>query len=266
MRTGFVSFDREAYSESIVHADELGFDYVELMMDGDAHRDQLERDSDVVTDALATHDVDLLVHLPYPMLIGSPHRHQRTGAVEELKRCIEVAATLGAEKGVLHPDSYAWRRVWDRDELNSMLVPSVRELDEFAAEHEFEICLENHYDDVGSLDVHGFDVILSETDTSMTFDTGHAAISGMTESEMASFLTEHSERVSHLHLNDTRHPDTGYQGKDEHLPLGYGGLDFATALQPVREGIWDGTLSIELDTADFEYLEMSKRRLKRILA
>jgi sugar phosphate isomerase/epimerase len=265
MRTGFVSYDREEYSESIVQADELGFDYVEIMMDGDAHRDHLERDAEAVVDALETRDVDLLVHFPYPLLIGSPHRHQREGAIKELKRCIEVAASVGAEKGVVHPDSYGWRRVWDRAELDSKLIPSVRELDEFATERGLEICLENLFGEFNSLDIHGFDAPLSETDVSMTFDTGHAAIAGMTEAEMASFLEEHSERVSHLHINDTRHSDHGYRGQDEHLPIGYGALDFAEALQPVRDGTWDGTVSIELDTEDFEYLETSKRRLDRIL-
>lgn len=266
MRTGFVSFDRDAYTESIAQADELGFDYVEIMMDGDAHRTAIAEDVDDVVATLEDRGIDVLVHFPYPLLIGSPHPHQREGAVEELKRCIEVAADIGAEKGVVHPDSYGWRRVWDQDELNSALLPSIRELDEFATDRGLEICVENLFGDFLSLDIHDFDVVFSETDASMTFDTGHAAIAGMDEPEMATFLTDNRARVSHLHLNDSRHFDYGYEGQDEHLPLGYGSIDFATILEPLLDSAWDGTLSIELDTVDFEYLETSKRRLDRILA
>lgn len=264
MRIGFVSHDREPYERSIAVASDFGFDYVELMMDGDAHREVLEQDCESVRDAFEEHGLDALVHLPYPLLIGSPHRHQREGAVEEVKRCIDVATAFGAEKGVLHPDSYGWRRVWDDDELHSLVIDSVRELDEYASERQFEVCLENHGSG-SSIDVTEFDVILEETDASMTFDTGHAAIAGMNEQEMVSFLTENRERVSHLHLNDTRHPDDGYRCRDEHLPIGYGSLDFERILEPMVDSDWDGTLSIELDTGDFGYLETSKRRLDEIL-
>lgn len=264
MRIGFVSHDREPYERSMEVASDLGFDYVELMMDGDARREVLEQDRESTGDSFEEHGLDALVHLPYPLLIGSPHRHQREGAVEEVKRCIDAATAFGAEKGVLHPDSYGWRRVWEDDELHSLVVDSVRELDEYASEREFEVCVENHGSG-SSIDVTEFDVILEETEASMTFDTGHAAIAGMNEQEMVSFLTDNRERVSHLHLNDTRHPDDGYQGRDEHLPLGYGSLDFEIILDPLVDGDWDGTLSIELDTGDFGYLETSKRRLDEIL-
>lgn len=265
MRTGFVSFERRDPKTSIERAGELGFEYVELMLDGAAHRETIERDSEEFTTALERSGVDLLVHLPYPMLIGSPHRHQREGAIRELERCIEVATSIGAEKGVVHPDSYGWPRVWGREDIESILCRSIAQLDEFATECGLEICVENLFGDTRSLDVHQFDVVFSRTDASMTFDTGHAAIAGLDESEMADFLVDHRDRVSHLHLNDTRHFDYGYHGADEHLPIGYGSIEFEQVLAPLLESDWDGTLSIELDTTDYAYLETSKRRLDRII-
>ena len=262
MRTGFVSFDRRPYDESIATAAELGFDYVEIMMDGDSHRDVLEAERESVVEALDAGGVDALVHFPFPMLIGSPHTHQREGAIEEMKRCIDAAAGVGAEKGVMHPDSYGWVRVWDGDEVDPIMVEAVRELDEYAAERGLEVCVENLFQ--GYLDIYEFDLLFENTDVSMTLDTGHAAIVDMDESEMATFVDEHRDRVSHLHLNDTRHLDVGYRSKDEHLPLGYGTIDFETILEPLLTD-WDGTVSIELDTPNFEYLRASKRRLESIL-
>lgn len=265
MRTGFVSFDRMAYEESIAKAAEFGFDFLELMMDGDAHREALASESAAIVDRLEARQLDLLVHCPYPLVIGSPHEHQRRGAVEELQRCIEVAVELGAEKGVVHPDTHGWDRVWDESTLADFVAESVRELDAFADDRGFEICVENHFYR-GALDFDQFDRLLQATDASLTFDTGHAALAGLDEAAMADFLNEHRERVSHLHLNDNRHADAGYRGRDEHLPLGYGSLDFETILEPLVAGTWDGTVSIELDTDDFGYLRDSQERLERLLA
>lgn len=264
MRTGFVSFDRLSYEDSVSKAAELGFDFLELMMDGDAHRSAIAEETDVIQDRFAGTDLDLLVHFPYPILIGSPHEHQRRGAVQELKACIDVAVEMGAEKGVVHPASYGWLRVWDEAELASHVTDSIRELDGYGTDRDFEICVENLFRR-GALDVEQFEVVLEDTEAALTFDTGHAALAGFDEGRMATFLEEHHERVSHLHLNDNRHLDQGYQNQDEHLPLGYGALDFETILDPLVNTDWNGTASIELDTAAFEYLRVSQQHLEQVL-
>lgn len=264
LRKGFVSYDRRDYTESIVYAGELGFDYVEIMMDGDSRREVLEAERDHVTTLLEDHDLDVVVHLPFPTVIGSPHEYQRVGAITEMKACIEAAVAIGAEKGTMHPDSYGWIRVWDKDRVTPILTAAIRELDAFAKQRGFQICVENLFQSYLDIyDVYDFEVLFEGTEVSMTLDTGHAAIAGMSEVEMATFVAEHTERVRHIHLNDTRHLDVGYRAKDEHLPLGYGTQDFETILAPVTEHGWDGTLSIELDTPDFDYLRASKERLDR---
>jgi len=264
MEIGFVSHDRKPYSESITAAGTLGFDYVELMMDGDARREVLSRDADEVATRLQENGVNALVHFPYPILIASPHEHQRRGAIQEIKRCIDTAVEIGASKGTVHPDSYGWRRVWDNSELHELLAESVRELHSYTTDSGFEICIENLYSH--SFDVYEFDHLFDTTDASMTFDTGHAAIAGMDTDSMASFLSGHHDRISHLHLNETRHPDFGYEGNDEHLPLGYGSIDFERIVELLETFDWDGTMSIELDTAEFRYLRHSKEYLDTMLA
>lgn len=263
MRTGFVSFDRLSYEDSIAEAADMGFDFVELMMDGDAHRRAIADESEDIHDRLTEADLDLLVHFPYPLLIGSPHEHQRRGAVQELKDCIDVAVAIGAEKGVVHPASYGWLRVWDESELASLVTDSISELDRYGTDRDFEICVENLFRR-GALDVNQFEVVLEDTEAALTFDTGHAALAGFDDETMGTFLAEHRDRVSHLHLNDNRHWEEGYQGRDEHLPLGYGALDFETILDPLVGSGWNGTVSIELDTAEFDYLRVSQQHLEQL--
>jgi sugar phosphate isomerase/epimerase len=257
---GFVSFVRHPYRESVVQAAERGFDYVEILMDGSADREALASDADWIRSALADGDLDLLVHLPFPLTIASPHRHQREGAVRELEACIETAADLGARKGVLHASPGAWSAVWDPSDFDEGFLESAAELHAFSSERDLELCVENLFD--GYLEADDFEFLFEETDLSATLDTGHAAITGVDETEMAALLADRGDRISHVHLNDNRRATDGGRYGDEHLPLGFGNVDFATVLEPVRAGEWSGTLSIELGTPNFDYVGPSRRHVE----
>ncbi|MFB6167060.1 MAG: TIM barrel protein, partial [Candidatus Nanohaloarchaea archaeon] len=110
IRKGFVTQMGMDRYEAFEKAGEYGFDFVEIMMDGEDHRSNLQEDRDDIIDALEDNDLDLAVHLPFSVDIGSPHEHVRHGSIEEILTCIETAASLGAEKAVLHAGS---RGAWD---------------------------------------------------------------------------------------------------------------------------------------------------------
>ncbi|WP_458188564.1 sugar phosphate isomerase/epimerase family protein [Haladaptatus sp. NG-WS-4] len=252
-KTGFVTQVGMAYEDAFDVASDLDFDYVELMMDGETERQRL--DPDAVRARAEECDIDLAVHLPFALDIGSPFEHVREGAIRELQAAIETANECGATKGVVHASSQAWKPAWDADELGSNVVESVRMLDEFARERGFEICVENTPG--GWFPIHDFDRVFEETDASMTLDTGHARIDGLDSGETASFVADYGDRISHFHLNDTR------LQKDEHLPFGAGTIDFRAILGALPDD-WDGTLSLEVFTLDYGYIETSKRYLDEL--
>ncbi|WP_435077687.1 sugar phosphate isomerase/epimerase family protein [Halococcus sp. AFM35] len=254
IRRGFVTQVGMGYEEAFGHAGEFDLDFVELMMDGAHERSRL--DAEAVRESAAENDIDLAVHLPFALDIASPFEHVREGALRELLAAIETAADCGAEKGVVHASTSAWSPAWEHADLHDHLIDSVRELDEFADEHDFEICVENVPGDF--FPSESFPRLFDETGANMTFDTGHARMNGMDSKEMTDFLATHGERVSHLHLNDTRRP------ADEHLPFGAGTLDFGAVLEPVQQN-WTGTLSIETFTLDWGYIETSVERLDALL-
>ncbi|WP_115863565.1 sugar phosphate isomerase/epimerase family protein [Halorussus litoreus] len=258
VRTGYVTQTHTgavSWKEAIRDGEELGFDFVELYMDGASERTKV--DINGVESAVAEAGLDLLVHLPFVDLeIGSPRAPVREGSVVELRGCIETAAEMGAEKAVLHPGTSARPPEWELDEISSTLLGSIRELHRFGADRGVEICAENLPG--VPLTVHQFERVFENTEASMTFDTGHARVDGMDEAEMADFLREYAERVSHVHVNDSR------EARDEHVPTGSGTLDFETALAPLRDG-WTGTVSAEVYTFDSDYLELSKRKLDGVL-
>ncbi|GAA0230750.1 sugar phosphate isomerase/epimerase family protein [Haladaptatus pallidirubidus] len=254
VRTGFVTQTHTgdvSWQEAMEEGSNLGFDFVELYMDGATERTKL--DPEAVRSLAGTEGLDLLVHLPFvDVEIGSPRERIREASREEQKACIETAGEMAAEKAVLHASTHATPPEWTREDVEPHLLSAIRELDSFGEESGVEICVENL---PGILfTVHDFDRIFAKTDAAMTFDTGHARVDGMNAEDMKSFLTDHGDRISHIHVNDARGP------ADEHVPTGSGTLDLETALSPVRNG-WSGTVSVEVYSFDFDYLELSKRKL-----
>jgi sugar phosphate isomerase/epimerase len=244
--TGAVSW-REAIREGA----RIGFDFVELYMDGATERTEL--DAGAVESLVAEEGLDLLVHLPFvDVEIGSPRAPVRQGSLSEQRACIETAAEMGAEKAVLHAGTSARPPEWDLESVAPNLLSAIRELDQFAAERGVEICVENLPG--VPFTIHHFDRVFADTEASMTLDTGHARVDGLDAEDMADFLDDHGDRISHVHVNDAR------EDADEHVPTGSGTTDFDTALAPLRDD-WEGTVSVEVYTFDFDYLELSAEKL-----
>ncbi len=240
--------------ESIQWAADLGYDFVELYMDGRSERTGLDREA--ITATLEESGVGCLVHLPFVDLdLGTPRNKVREGSIRELRACLDAAAELGATKAVLHASTHATEPEWSERTTKPRILASVRELEAYATAREIELCVENLPEDVYS--IHTIDEILAETDASLTIDTGHARVSGFSADETAEFLDSHRERVSHIHINDAR------QARDEHVPIGSGTTDFETILAPLAG--WEGTLSVEAYTFDKDYMWISKEKLDRCL-
>lgn len=251
---GFVTQIGMDHETAFDAAAEYGFDYVELMMDADYERRNV--DPAAVRDAAAERDLDLLVHLPFALDVGSAYEHVREGAIRELVAAMETAAAMGARKGVAHANSKAWGPAWDDEDLQALVLDSVRKLDAESPDG-FEVCFENI--PRGAFSTSDFPELFAETDASMTFDTGHARVDGYDSRGMARFTGEHADRISHFHLNDTR------KARDEHLPFGSGTIDFEEVLGALPED-WSGTLSLEIFTPDYGYVGVSKEYLDDVLA
>ncbi|WP_121821639.1 sugar phosphate isomerase/epimerase family protein [Halostella salina] len=253
VRRGFVTqigMDAELFAR----AADAGYDYVELMLDGDWSREALEATPDRLREPLDEHDLDLLVHLPFGGFdVGSPHPHVREGSVEELSACLRTVGEFGAEKAVLHAESNAWKPAADEDERIDLVVDSVQELVDVGESVGVEVCAENIPRATPS--IHGFDRLFEVTDVSMTVDTGHARMDGVDAGGIASMVADRPDRITHFHLNDTRVAD------DEHLPYGAGTVDFDRIFDALRAVDWTGTLSLEVFTLDYGYIAGSLDRL-----
>lgn len=251
---GFVTNRNVDLVTSLDTAGRLEFDFVEILMHGTSRRNILEQNIDAIRDQLNKNNLQCIVHLPYTGLdIGSTLESIREASIAELTKSLRVAGALGAEKAVLHPTSNAD----NADEQHQLMTQGVRTLTDSASKYGVEICAENLYGKY--VNINRIDDIVDSTEASITFDTGHARIDGFSKADSATFLDEYRNRISHLHLNDTRGPI------DEHLPIGAGTIDFEHILEPLRESSWSGTISLEVGTENLEYIAHSKNHLNSII-
>ena len=166
----------------------------------------------------------LSVHGPF--IESSPaslDEARRRAAVESHRRHLEVAATLGAECYVVHPDYSVEPRPRDPARVAAMQV-SIAELADLQRELGVPIAIENL---LARHSVFAAPGELELGELGFVLDAGHAAISGT----LGAFLAEPHARLVHVHLHDNRGP---VDDDDPHRPLGTGVVDAAAVLSAAR--------------------------------
>lgn len=234
----------------IVDDDTEDFEFVEPALNPrDCPVDEL--DAEHWRDRLDAAGLDCTVHLPhFPHLATTvPEVDEGTRAYQE--RALAVAATLGATKGVVHGKT----RVSD-EAFRRAFVEQASWLAKAAAERGIEIVVENMgYS--GGFTLDELTGVVEEVGTSVCFDIGHAFREDGQEA-VESFLEDHGDLVTHLHVHDAR------ARGDDHIPVGTGVIDF----EPVME--WaagrDVTVAVELLVDDFAFHRDSVRRLQSMVS
>lgn len=256
LRQGFVVGRRANYESALSIAADRDFDLLELNMEhGFGHR---TIDAGRVGELARDHGVDLVVHLPYRLDPGSPHDHVREGASRELEAALDAAATMNAERAVLHATSNVHPESWDHETVREYIYDTVRRVDERAADLGITACVENLK--TPFFDASDFPSLFEQTDAAGCLDTGHAAVTGQDGAAQATLLREHGDRFEHVHLNETRSLED-----DEHLPVGLGFVDFEPIASAIVETGWSGTCTHELWPYRPDYATESKRQFDRLL-
>jgi sugar phosphate isomerase/epimerase len=196
-----------------------------------------------------------VVHLPYKLDIGSPHNHARAGACRELESYLDIANKLGAETAVVHADSAAQPKHWNRSTVVTALYESIQRLHKYGVQRGLTVCAENLKGPF--VDVSDAPELMARTDASLCLDTGHSFVSGTDGTQQATLFREYGNRIDHVHLNDTRLDDD-----DEHLPVGLGQVAFEPLVTAMVETNWEGTCTHEVYrvTDAFDYLTTSKQQ------
>ena len=172
-----------------------------------------------------------------PTLI-SANESERMVRLDFLKRCIDIARSLGSE--AMSFWSGALRDAVPRSVAFARLADGIRELLDYAGATGVRLAFEP---EPGML-VQTFDdyrdllALVDGPCFGLCVDIGH--VHCIEARPIAEYLAEWSDRIFTVHIEDM------VQGVHEHLPFGHGTIDFAPVLAALRDSGYRGGLNVEL--------------------
>lgn len=211
-------------------------------------------DSEALRTALQKHGLSAVGHTAYYLPIASAFEQVRRAAVRELCECVKVFQRVGVSLMNLHPDRNAPQ--YDREYLIRRNLDSLRELTDFAAQHNVELMIENLPRDFNTAEQLG-ELLDPMPHLGLHLDIGHANLENAYNTT-EEILAGYGNRLRHVHLHDNRGHD------DLHLPLGAGNLDVRRCLAALKASGYDRTITLEVFTPDRHFLAYSRDVLRRL--
>ncbi|HKM76719.1 MAG TPA: sugar phosphate isomerase/epimerase [Candidatus Bathyarchaeia archaeon] len=246
---GLLTDPIEGVVEQILRFKKLGFDFTEIGIEEPKATPQaLMSQKNLIINSLRETEMFAIGHTAYWVQFGSSHLKARRGWVEEGKDMVKVASELRIQYLNFHFYGRLGRVGATREFALGFVenfTNSITELTEFAAEKKVELMLENvPSQDGGVADFRNFSAVMEKVPKLMFhFDIAHAYI----ENRMAgirSYLDAFSDRLVHIHIHDN------HGEEDEHLPLGWGKIDFRKVVRWLKELNYDKTITFEVFTSN----------------
>ena len=206
-----------------------------------------------IRDSLASHGFGVVGHTAYYLPIGSSFETLRTAAIDELKRCVDLFATIGAKWMNVHPDAHA--PFFDEGAIVRRNLESLGALVEHARNTGVRIMVENVPGKFNSADQLAA-LLEPLPELGLHLDIGHCNL-GVEVNTTEAILERYAKRLAHVHLHDNR---GGHA--DLHLALGMGSMDVPRYVRALRESGYDATITLEVFSPDPHYLEHSRDRLR----
>jgi sugar phosphate isomerase/epimerase len=261
MRYGAMNFPIRPVLAEIEEFAALGFDYLELTLDPpEAHHEKIRPARRRIARALEDHGMGLVVHLPTFVSTADLTEGIRNASVEEMLRAMDLAAAMDAEKVVMHPSTISGLGPLVMDLAMGYAEKSMQSMIGHGQALGLRVCLENMFPRCRAFfEPDHFDSIMARfPDLEITLDTGHANIDGSKGRRIFSFIRRFGDRIGHVHVSDNG------GGRDEHLPVGRGNIDFPALVRRLHEVGYDETVTLEVFSEDRRLLAKSRDRLRRL--
>lgn len=233
---------------------EMGLEFIDLTIEPPAAA-SWKVDAQAVRAALDRHGFPVVGHTAFYLPLASPFEEVRRGAVEELRRCMEVFRAVGARWMNVHPDRHA--PMHGRAFYIERNIQSLRELLPHAEKHGLGLMIENLPGDFNSPAQLG-ELLDPLPQVGLHLDIGHANLQ-VPHNTTEEILAAYGSRLRHVHLHDNR---GGHA--DLHLPLGAGDVDVPRAIQTLKACGYDGSITLEVFTRDRRHLAYSRDVLRRL--
>ena len=262
MRFGAMNFPVRPVVDEIRAIGALGFDYLELTMDAPlAHHTVVARERAAILTALVDNGMGLVCHLPTFVFAADLTPSIRQASREELRRSLDVAAELGAEKVVAHPPMISGMGGFAENLVRPLVAEGLNQLLDHAASLDLRVCLENMFPRY-RVCVEPTDFLpLFDTrpDLKLTLDTGHAFIEGGKGRRLLDFIEMLGHRLGHLHVSDNK-------GRcDDHLPVGQGAVPFAKVARALKRNAVVDTVTLEIFTDQRSDLTRSREAFRQYI-
>ena len=232
----------------------MGFEFLDLTLEPPLATPR-RIDPQAIRDALQQAGLKVVGHTAYYLPLCSPFESIRRAAVEELKLCLEAFAAIGARWMNLHPDSKA--PLQERRFVIERNLQTIRDLLPAARALGVGLMIENlpgSFNTVQQL----AELLDPVPELGLHLDIGHANLL-VDHNTTEELLAVYGSRLRHVHLHDNKGGSA-----DLHLPLGAGTVDTARYMRALRAAGYDGTITLEVFTADRQHLNYSRQVLRRI--
>jgi sugar phosphate isomerase/epimerase len=254
MLIGTMNHPSRAVRAEIEWMAEMGFEFVDLTLEPPAAA-VWKVDLEETRKILADHNLPVVGHTAYYLPLCSPFESIRKAAVQELKYCIEAFAHLGAHWMNIHPDRNV--PMQDRKWIIERNIQSLRELLAVGEQCGVGLMIENLPGEFNTL-AQLSQLLDPLPSLGLHLDIGHANL--MVEKNTTSeIIATYGSRLRHVHLHDNKGGSA-----DLHLPLGSGNLDLRKHIGTLKQCGYDGTITLEVFTADRHYLSYSRDVLRKL--
>ncbi|MDI6797602.1 MAG: sugar phosphate isomerase/epimerase family protein [Desulfatibacillaceae bacterium] len=230
-----------------------GFAFVDLTMEGPA---ATSFDAKAVKGLLETHNLGIVGHTDPVLPWAYPLEGVRRACFDELCRCADIFAELGAKIMNIHPCYQAPPAA--REKIVEYNAAAIVPIAEAAAQRGLALALENFLPPFASVNTFGR-LFEAAPALKLHLDIGHCNLGG---DSADAFCKAFGKRLVHVHCSDNR-------GRaDDHMPLGAGSIDWRQIAATLLQASYNSTVTLEIFCADAEmgaiYLEHNKRYFARI--
>jgi sugar phosphate isomerase/epimerase len=233
---------------------EMGLQFVDLTLEPPAAA-AWKVDTGAIRTALDDHGMEVVGHTAYYLPLGSAFESIRKASVEEFRRCLDAFAAIGAQWMNVHPDRHT--PMHSRSFFIRRNIESLIEMQEYADELGIGLMIENLPGDYNNAAQLG-ELLEPLPALMLHLDIGHANLR-VPRNTTGEILQAWGSRVQHVHLHDNR------GGHDDlHLPLGAGNVDVRGAILQLKECGYNGTITLEVFSADRHYLAHSRDVLRQL--
>jgi sugar phosphate isomerase/epimerase len=234
----------------------MGLDFIDLTLEPPLAA-SWKIDRPAIRQALQRHRLGVVGHTAFYLPLASGIEEIRQASLQELRRCVDAFAEIGAGWMNVHPDRHA--PMHDRPFFVERNIATLRELLPYAAERGVGLMVENLPGDFNTAKELG-ELLDPLPELGLHLDIGHANLLVL-HSTVEELLAAYGSRLRHVHLHDNKGGSA-----DLHLPLGTGTVDVRGAIGLLKRLRYDGTITLEVFAPDPHHLAYSRDLLQRIWA